>query len=505
MKQLLTAVLCLFLLNSLALAQTPAGFTVDMIQSMGQYGTAPYSTDWDIPEDRDFTVEMWVWIGDSISGDPSFLSNKDWGSGGNNGWNLAAKSASWDLNIADTTRNRSDWDPPSINDGYWHHVGFSLKRNGADSIIVWTNNSIEPTLVLDENTTHCFNVDEFPLVFGQDGTTNYPDQFPGRIDEVRIWHSALDWETIRNWRHRQATPDHPNFTSLIGYWKFDEGSGSSVIDETGFGNDVTLVNAPAWVESNAVLGGQDAVAQAELAGLWGGLTSNYSANMTLTIDDASALLEADHLLFGNNGLEGVTPDDVPAGVEARWQRVWYFDEVGAFDNTMVVDLDMPVTPGSRFDYVILKRQGTSGEFVEETGPQLFVSGPTNISIFFFNPDDEYYYTLGSKNLAQSPLSNIVGIEDEPANVPAAFELRQAYPNPFNPSTTIEYVLGKRSDVKLTVYNMLGQEVVKLVEAAGQAAGSYQVVWNADQAASGVYIYRLTAGDFVQQHKVILMK
>ncbi len=90
------------------------------------------------------------------------------------------------------------------------------------------------------------------------------------------------------------------------------------------------------------------------------------------------------------------------------------------------------------------------------------------------------------------------------NLPNVFSLEQNYPNPFNPGTVINYDLPKASHVILTVYNDLGQEVTKLVDRV-QSAGRYSVNFNASTLSSGVYFYKIEAGDFVQSKKMILMK
>ena len=77
--------------------------------------------------------------------------------------------------------------------------------------------------------------------------------------------------------------------------------------------------------------------------------------------------------------------------------------------------------------------------------------------------------------------------------PEKFELFQNYPNPFNPTTTINYQLTADSKVSLKVYNMLGQEVVTLVDAE-RTVGFHQEAWNASSVASGAYVYRLIAKD-----------
>jgi hypothetical protein len=89
-------------------------------------------------------------------------------------------------------------------------------------------------------------------------------------------------------------------------------------------------------------------------------------------------------------------------------------------------------------------------------------------------------------------------------VPISYSLSQNYPNPFNPSTTIRFALPKSGHVELKVYNTLGQEVATLVNEE-KTAGTYSAQWNASSVASGVYFYRLKAGEYNETRKLLLMK
>jgi len=111
---------------------------------------------------------------------------------------------------------------------------------------------------------------------------------------------------------------------------------------------------------------------------------------------------------------------------------------------------------------------------------------------------------------------VVGVEDDEnnVNIPTAYSLKQNYPNPFNPSTTINFSLPAESDVKLVIYNMLGQEITTLVNEQ-IPAGNHSVIWNANnsggtQLTSGIYFYKLTASGtngskFQDVKKMILIK
>ena len=96
-------------------------------------------------------------------------------------------------------------------------------------------------------------------------------------------------------------------------------------------------------------------------------------------------------------------------------------------------------------------------------------------------------------------------ESTPPGLPAVFALHQNYPNPFNPSTTIRYDLPQRSRVKLEIFNVLGQRVEVLVD-GWQNAGYHQLQYDARRLASGVYFYRIHAGEkFVRTRKMLLVK
>jgi len=89
-------------------------------------------------------------------------------------------------------------------------------------------------------------------------------------------------------------------------------------------------------------------------------------------------------------------------------------------------------------------------------------------------------------------------------IPTEFSLSQNYPNPFNPSTTINFALPKSSNVKLTIYNALGKEVATLVNGTMEA-GNHSAVWNASNNASGMYFFKLEAGNFTSTKKMMLIK
>jgi hypothetical protein len=96
------------------------------------------------------------------------------------------------------------------------------------------------------------------------------------------------------------------------------------------------------------------------------------------------------------------------------------------------------------------------------------------------------------------------VDNKTGSTPASFVLEQNYPNPFNPTTTINFSVPKATNVKLTIFNLLGQKVTTLAD-KHMEAGVYNFKFDAAQFASGVYFYRLEAGEYLSQKKMLLLK
>jgi hypothetical protein len=99
---------------------------------------------------------------------------------------------------------------------------------------------------------------------------------------------------------------------------------------------------------------------------------------------------------------------------------------------------------------------------------------------------------------------LTGIVWNQQSAPTAYKLSQNYPNPFNPVTKINYALPKSGFVTLKVYDMLGREVVSLVN-ENKVSGNYSVDFNASNLTSGVYFYRLEVNGFVDTKKMLMIK
>ncbi|MBU1706282.1 T9SS type A sorting domain-containing protein, partial [bacterium] len=111
-----------------------------------------------------------------------------------------------------------------------------------------------------------------------------------------------------------------------------------------------------------------------------------------------------------------------------------------------------------------------------------------------------YISLGIYDCSEA----VSAAEHTQPYIPDRIALEPCYPNPFNPSTTIRYNVAVPSRVQLTVYNLLGQEVARLVDGR-QLAGFHSITWNAGSLPSGLYLCRMEAAEFMQTRKLVLMK
>ena len=147
-------------------------------------------------------------------------------------------------------------------------------------------------------------------------------------------------------------------------------------------------------------------------------------------------------------------------------------------------------------------QATS-PLIDKGDPTLTEADSSRINLGRYGGTAEYTSVSSGGESSTKP----VVLETEDA--PLVFSLSQNAPNPFNPETIISYVLPQSEQVKLVIYNVLGQEIRTLVNAL-QPAGRYRVVWNSRDdfgrsVSSGIYLYQITAGEFTSTRKMLILK
>jgi hypothetical protein len=167
------------------------------------------------------------------------------------------------------------------------------------------------------------------------------------------------------------------------------------------------------------------------------------------------------------------------------------------------------------DYLFAHHVYRSTDSTDVTAENIITIVPYPQSVFYDSTadwDTEFYYCVTSvdSEKCESGFSNFVQIKltaevDQPIlHLPENFELSQNYPNPFNPTTTIQYTLPEKARVKITIFNIMGQEVAKLIDDEIEP-GFHSILWDARNIKSGIYIYRIEAGEYIRVKKCLMIK
>ena len=128
----------------------------------------------------------------------------------------------------------------------------------------------------------------------------------------------------------------------------------------------------------------------------------------------------------------------------------------------------------------------------------------NLSVYSFCILSNYIYAGTGNSVFRRLLTELIGIKQLSCIIPDKFSLSQNFPNPFNPTTNIKFDLPKKGLVTLNIFDALGREVATLVNEQ-LAPGTYETTFDASAHPSGIYFYKLTAGDFTDTKRMILLK
>jgi phosphatidylserine/phosphatidylglycerophosphate/cardiolipin synthase-like enzyme len=153
-------------------------------------------------------------------------------------------------------------------------------------------------------------------------------------------------------------------------------------------------------------------------------------------------------------------------------------------------------PGSE-EYVITGSHNWSNSAENSNNENTLIINSRRIANLYLQEFSARYKDAGGTDI-------LVGVEEKSSSMPAAYGLSQNYPNPFNPTTVISYQLPVMSKVGLVVYDILGRKVASLVDGI-KSAGSYRITWDASKVSSGVYFYRLQAGNYRATKKLLHLK
>jgi hypothetical protein len=218
---------------------------------------------------------------------------------------------------------------------------------------------------------------------------------------------------------------------------------------------------------------------------------NQWYNLAVTYDGSTMKMFLDgNLVQQKSTTSLIESNTFPLTIGGQNGNFWNRNLNGKIDEVRISSIaryDNNFTPTTHFDndiYTIALYH-----FNEGTGDMVYDSSGNNLT-----------GTIFGAAWANGVLS---AVPEELIN-PTEYLLSQNYPNPFNPTTTIQYAVSSRQFVSLKVYDVLGNKIETLMNEE-KPVGTYEINWNAIDLPSGVYFYRLQAGDFVQTRKMILLK
>ncbi|MEX0680955.1 MAG: CHRD domain-containing protein [Balneolales bacterium] len=214
---------------------------------------------------------------------------------------------------------------------------------------------------------------------------------------------------------------------------------------------------------------------------------NVASEITYPGNEDTIVLDGDSIMFSPRWTPSGEPDD------DRLVYIWQLALGQDFD-----EIIFAVSAGEDTTFSI-----THSELNEVLASQGVEDGQLIAARHRILASDGSLYHTGPGSSVTFERGTLTSSTDEPA-IARFHDLQQNYPNPFNPVTVIRYDLPEPNEVRLEVFDLLGRPIATLVHGR-QQAGTHQAVWDGSGQASGIYIYRLRAGDYVQTRRMTLIK
>ena len=275
--------------------------------------------------------------------------------------------------------------------------------------------------------------------------------------------------------------------------------------EWGFGGGIYLINSDGRIANNIIVGNS--------AFHWGGgihcfesspiiINNTISANRAINVSGGGIYCElvsnpliTNTIFWANSAYYGAEIDFD----DSSSPYFTYCDIQGGWAGEGNIDIDPLFRDPENGDFHLMSTE--CGD--PDDSPCIDAGNPSILDIIL-----DCDWGLGSERSDIGAYgggdSVLVEIEEKVIEIPRSFALFQNYPNPFNASTIIEYSLPSPSDVTIEIYDLLGRRVETLIKGE-QPAGYHHVVWDAKGQSSGMYFYRIQAGEYVETRKMVLLK
>ena len=378
--------------------------------------------------------------------------------------------------------------------------------------------------------------------------------FNSSIDTVNVTGSFNDWNNSANRMvFSDVTGNYEAFniplTTTVGsgiqYKYFIRWDDSR--DDAESENYLETISATGdgWEEPGATGGGnrvltmEDAESQPVVSQYWNGvapealmlsgnvdggaLTVTFSIDMSPALDATtpfipasdSVFLSVEEAFFAITQDMNTYSDYLATSTLEQRDRVMFTDEDGDMVYELELELQLPTLNQFAFNVVYGEPTSPEGQlinagpggtdagrrFYQYVQPSVSATGDVTWPSTFAFPT--LTWTADALPFEQAP-SYATSNETE-TEVAGEFRLEQNYPNPFNPTTNISFALPNAANVRLTVYNVLGQQVATLINGKTMTSGTHAVAFDASALSSGMYIYRLEAGNFVSTKRMMLIK
>lgn len=395
----------------------------------------------------------------------------------------------------------------------WNHIAVTWLQSGSNYIIKFYKNG---KLNGSQSTIAAtFPVNTDPIWIGNSAAYVLPAK--GWIDELRIWAPALSESEIQNNLFNSCRAF--SNTNLVGAWNFDGNLNnfSAYVNNatfnngainncrfSGFAND-TLVGPPnpVYVSHSTVINrtgtpnaypvgfnNKTSFLQIPDNSLTGILDTIFINSPPIAVTNVELFLSIEHTFVGDLVISIKAPNGTVRNMMlnngAGGDNVLSF-----FNDNFTNSLN---TPGYYAPWSYVKPIQVFGNFGSAS-----INGNWILSCV-----DNAVGDIGVLKGWGIRFNNVVSNENNFTELPKQFTLYQNYPNPFNPMTKITYSVPQQSFVTLTVYDILGREISKLVNEM-KLPGTYSVIFDGSNFSSGVYFYKIEAGDFVQNKKMELVK
>lgn len=396
----------------------------------------------------------------------------------------------------------------------WVHVAWTwVQSGGVYTVKFYVNGQLSGTPLLNSGV---FNSNTHLMTIGNSAVFPF-ETWNGYIDEVRFWSDVKPIE----WIHANmfgSIRGKTSTTGLVGAWNFDGNllnrSATTGIDGSFSSGSTNNCRLSGFVNETTAgaLGQGFTVHNTVVNRLATGNPFPGGFGMRAPFKNIPDLLTIkDTITFGGNAFA----NSVEVFLSIR--------------HTWVADLNIMLTAPNGTVRDLTSGNGGSGDHILT----FFIDGQTSVTNTSYLPPwsnicaaEQTFGNFGGSVAQGNWILTVTDIASGDAGVlqgwgirinnsvtgnnqagnqsPAKFSLYQNYPNPFNPVTTIKYDIAKGSDVKLTVYDMLGREVSTLVNDFINA-GTYEVNFDASGFSSGTYFYKIQAGDFTEIKKMVIIK